>query len=304
MDSFLLNDDATVSAFAHWHHVLVPYCSQDLHTGQVRVPSADTFGLFFAGHLTFDAVLDALHGNLSAATDIILSGDSAGGIGVWPNLDHTARRYPRARVVGAPIAGFYFFAVPYAGPNATQSVLADFRQAAWPQHAHLWQSFVNPDCFAALSQPGSPLDPSACLLAAYSFPFVKSEAFVAEAQTDRVVLEAHDSVPHAHVGQPPEHAYITAWMVNMTRALQPLLAVGNTRNGVFNPSCYIHTDFHPTQPQIQGITFLQAFANFYFQQTDPHWYKLADDCGVWCNPTCPTAVSQAGTPPSPRGAGT
>ena len=150
MDAYLLNDDVRVSEFAQWHHVLVPYCSQDLHSGQVTAPTNATFNLFFAGHLIYEAVLDAMQAahNLSAATDIILSGDSAGGMGVWPNLDYTALRYPNARVVGAPIAGFYFFAYPYAGPNATQSVLADFRQAAWPQArlAGLWSGFGIAGC--------------------------------------------------------------------------------------------------------------------------------------------------------------
>ena len=50
--------------------------------------------------------LDASHG-LSDATDIVLTGESAGGIGVWPSLDALAARYTRARIVGAPIGGFY-----------------------------------------------------------------------------------------------------------------------------------------------------------------------------------------------------
>jgi len=53
---------------------------------------------------------------LTAATDIVLTGESAGGIGVWPNLDWLAARYPKARVIGAPIAGFYFFGEVHPRP--------------------------------------------------------------------------------------------------------------------------------------------------------------------------------------------
>ena len=34
--------------------------------------------------------------------------------------------FPSARVVGAPVAGFYFPAYPYTGVNHTNSVLAPF----------------------------------------------------------------------------------------------------------------------------------------------------------------------------------
>lgn len=90
----------------------VPYCSQDLHTGQVLAPSAATWGFYFAGHFIFEAIVADLRAKagLGKASDVILSGDSAGGIGVWPNLDWLAEQLPAARVVGAPIAGFYFYA--------------------------------------------------------------------------------------------------------------------------------------------------------------------------------------------------
>ena len=49
----------------------------------------------------------------SEATDVILSGVSAGGIGVWINVDYLQSLVPSARVVAAPVAGFYFYAYPY-----------------------------------------------------------------------------------------------------------------------------------------------------------------------------------------------
>lgn len=104
----------------------------------MRQPSNETWGFYFSGHLVLEAVLDALDAQgLTAATEIMLTGDSAGGIGVWPNLDYLAQRYPHARVVGAPVAGFYFYAYPYTGVNHTSSDLADFRPEAWPQYVLL-----------------------------------------------------------------------------------------------------------------------------------------------------------------------
>jgi hypothetical protein len=60
--------------------------------------------------LILDAVIDELKSsaNLSDATTVIWSGDSAGGIGCGGSVDHVAELLPNTRVVGAPIAGFYW----------------------------------------------------------------------------------------------------------------------------------------------------------------------------------------------------
>jgi hypothetical protein len=68
---------------------------------------------------------------LGAATEVILTGASAGGIGAWINANYLVGRVPpSARVTVAPVAGMYFFAYPYAGVNHTGSELVDFREAA------------------------------------------------------------------------------------------------------------------------------------------------------------------------------
>jgi hypothetical protein len=264
--------------------VNVPYCSQDLHSGMVTSPSPATYGLYFSGHLVFVAVIDALvkTTNISAATDIVLTGASAGGIGVWINVDYLKSRFPAARVTAAPIAGFYFDAFPYQGINHTSSDLADFRPAAWPVTYALWNAFADESCVAAMAST-----PWVCMLSNYSYPYIESEAFVVEAQTDQVVLLDHDWVPSQYVTLPPEQAYLAEWHANMTVALAPLMDPTNKRAGVFNPACFIHTDFFASAPLLSGLNYFQAFGNWYFQRTGPEGYKLADNCGITCNPTCP-----------------
>lgn len=86
-----------------WNHVMDPYCTQDLHAGQRTEANDDTFGLYFSGHHVLVATLDEMDkaaNSLKDATDIIVSGTSAGGIGVWMNVDYVAKRYPKARVTG------------------------------------------------------------------------------------------------------------------------------------------------------------------------------------------------------------
>lgn len=264
-----------------FNRVLIPYCSQDLWTGQRKNNSEETFGYYFSGHLIIDAVLTELenNANLKDAIEIIVTGESAGGIGVWPNVDWISERYVNARVVAAPIAGFYFFAYPYNGPGHTGNRLTDFSKSAWPSHYTLWQSFVDETCANALNEPGY------CILANYSFPFVKSNAFIIEAQTDQVVLLYHDWIPN---NQDPDWSndvkrYFSEWHDNMTIALEPSMSK-DSKNGVFNPACFIHTGFNLQSPLIEGLNFVQAFSKWFFNEVDK--VKLQDTCGILCNPTC------------------
>eukprot|EP00036_Acanthoecidae_sp_10tr_P008547 CAMPEP_0182915884 /NCGR_PEP_ID=MMETSP0105_2-20130417/598_1 /TAXON_ID=81532 ORGANISM="Acanthoeca-like sp., Strain 10tr" /NCGR_SAMPLE_ID=MMETSP0105_2 /ASSEMBLY_ACC=CAM_ASM_000205 /LENGTH=453 /DNA_ID=CAMNT_0025052783 /DNA_START=28 /DNA_END=1389 /DNA_ORIENTATION=- len=274
---YLTSGDAS-NPLADANRVFIPYCSQDLWTGQRRVASADTWGFYFSGHLVLEAVLDELdQQGLKDATRIILSGESAGGIGVWPNLDWLAHRYPLARVIGVPIAGFYFWAYPYEGPGHTQSGLADFREPAWPGHVALWDSFVDAECAAAIGA-------WKCVLANNSFPYITSEAFIVESNVDKVVTTAHDWVPG---GQDPNWsssvlAYFKEWAANMTVGLTPSMSP-SSKNGVFNPACFIHTSFGDSGPILEGKTYLQAFA----QWLEGSPVKLQDSCGILCNPSCP-----------------
>lgn len=277
--------------FCGWNHVFDPYCSQDLHSGQRTEVSDDTWGLYFSGHHILTATLDDLDkatngGNsLKDATDIILQGVSAGGIGVWMNLDYLAHRYPKARVTGLTIAGHYFYATYYNGTDHTDpGGMADFRESAFPSTYALYDAFVDVSCKKAHERQG--LSPSACMLSNNSFPYIESESFVVQAQTDQVVLTGHDCWPENHMYDSEEQAFMTTWHNNMTVALEPLMKADNPRNGVFAAACYTHTGFSSTKPLIEGLSYNQAFLNFYFNNTSPAQYKLSDDCGLMCNPTC------------------
>lgn len=286
---YLGSDDCSQNPeFCGWNHAYDPYCTQDLHSGQVTKPSDDTWGLYFSGHHVFKATLDSLDGavnSLKDATDIVLQGVSAGGIGVWMNLDYLAHRYPKARVTGLTIAGHYFYATYYNGSDHTNpGGMADFRESAWPTTYALYDAYVDQSCKAAYEHQG--LSPSACMLSNNSFPYIQSEAFVVQAQTDQVVLTGHDCWPENHMYDPEEKEFMTEWHNNMTVALGPLMQTENTRNGVFAAACYTHTGFTSAGPLINGLNYKEAFLNFYFNSTATEKYKLSDDCGLMCNPSC------------------
>lgn len=220
--------------FGSWTHVQLPYCSQDLHMGTRSSADASTFGLYFSGHLVLEAVLGQLDGlGLAGATDILLTGDSAGGIGTWPHADWLAARYPQARVSFAPLAGLYFNSFPYSGPNHTQSILASFSPEGIEALHQLYQPFLDADCAAAYAAQGA--SPSPCMLGNSSQGFVHSPVFVIEAQTDQVQLIDHDDLPPQYVSLPQEQAYIREWTENMTASLAHALSPAVKQSGAFFP---------------------------------------------------------------------
>jgi O-palmitoleoyl-L-serine hydrolase len=267
-----------------WNMVQIPYCSQDLWTGTVTVPSNETtFGLYFSGHWILDSVVrELLHGyDLDLATDVVLTGESAGGIGVTPNLDWLAEVLgSNVRVVGAPVAGLYYFADPYTGPGHTTSYLANFEESAWPGNAALWQSFVDKSCLDTLGAAWR------CVLANYSEPFIDTPLFFTQSLSDQVVLTAHDWVPGSLQPWDSVEPYIATWQHNMTVALD-VLNGGPKRRGYFGAACFIHTSFSPQAPLVEwngkNISFAQGFSEWYNGET----VQAMDHGGVFSNPTCP-----------------
>lgn len=57
----------------------------------------------------------------------------------------------------------------------------------------------------------------------------------------------------------------------------------DSKNGVFNPACFIHTSFGPESPLIDGVDYITAFTKWL---TTGAATKLQDSCGILCNPTC------------------
>jgi len=280
--------------FCTWNHVNQPYCSQDLHSGQRTEANDETYGLYFSGHLILEAMLDDLDlKGLKDATEIILHGVSAGGIGVWMNLDWLQARYTSARVTGLGIASHYFYATYYNGVNSTDpGGMADFRENAFPDTYELYNAYVNEDCKSSYISQG--LSPAPCMISNQSMEYIKSDAFVIQSQTDQVVLTGHDCWPEDYMYDEPEMTFMVEWHNNMTVALEPLMEKRNSKRGVFAAACYTHGGFSHSGPLINGKSMYDAFGSFYFKDrrgagvTPPSSYKLSDDCGVMCGTNCPS----------------
>ena len=93
-----VNDSATNPLTHDWNKVT--YTTY----GNQSVP------LYFRGHRNFLASIDYLiaNANLGLATEVILTGNSAGGLATYYHMDELSELLPHARVVAAPDSGFFF----------------------------------------------------------------------------------------------------------------------------------------------------------------------------------------------------
>ena len=85
--------------------------------------------------------------------------------------------------------------------------------------------------------------------------------------------------------------YMDEFAINQSVCLAGARAT-SSKDGLFNPSCFIHTAFDNTITIADDATggrvgYLEAFRNWFI---DGKSVKLADKCSdgkVLCNPTCP-----------------
>jgi Pectinacetylesterase len=82
-----------------WNVIYIPYCSGDLHGGAKRNVTVSGVGTQqFVGALNMKRLLQAIVPAFSSATDVLLTGVSAGGLGASMNAVAVQDAFPRLRV--------------------------------------------------------------------------------------------------------------------------------------------------------------------------------------------------------------
>ena len=71
------SDDAQTNPdFYMAHHIVIPYCTGDVHLGQITTPTAQTWGLYFSGHTNFVHIIQYLSDNMGllSAQHVLFTG--------------------------------------------------------------------------------------------------------------------------------------------------------------------------------------------------------------------------------------
>ncbi|WP_394848471.1 pectinacetylesterase family protein [Pendulispora brunnea] len=102
----IFNRGNSANPFADYNQVFVPYCSGDWHAGnqpQGNVPGVGPQQ--FVGYKNLDLFLDRIIATFPDASQVTLTGTSAGGLGVFYNASHVARRFGNVPMLAIPDSG-------------------------------------------------------------------------------------------------------------------------------------------------------------------------------------------------------
>ena len=316
LEPLIDGDSAQNPDFHTWNRVRVNYCTGDSHAGQRTGPSADTWNYWFDGHLNVQRVisdLKAKHG-LGNATHVLVSGESAGGIGLFVNIDYIASLLPDDVIIkGAPQAGWFFPEDPVATPKGagfpltfeakeiTHSTALPFNVSNGDPLQH---RYAPPACVAAQ------LNASYCFSAHNIYPHITAPMFIVENQYDTAQI-------YANYGRAPKHPktgkevaqkadYVSYYGTTMRNSIVPQIkAHGQTKakgkDGMFLPSCLSHalSTESTLAAQVsasnstQQVNWVEMVGDWYFERNKFASHLLIDDCkmtdGQPCNPNCPEA---------------
>lgn len=283
----VLSNDPNLNPFYDFNHVYIRYCSGDTHTG-TDGNGTSLLGFTFAGHLILEAVVRHLKATteIASAPQMLISGGSAGGIGVFNNLDWFASQFPKTKVKGLPEAGYFFspnivlYEEWILGINTPYGKIAADYLSTW------FNSYHDPDCVNAY-----PDNPKWCWLAGLVYPHVQTEMLIANNIFDSSQLQF---VGWINDGGTNSKGF-QAWFGNdvVTSISAQVAAPNKTKDGYWLPGCYDHTGnlCMGSQTKVQGYIFKQIVEDWYFEINKlPH--RLVDECWVSgkgpCNTVCPS----------------
>eukprot|EP01104_Vermistella_antarctica_P013868 TRINITY_DN4272_c0_g1_i2.p1 TRINITY_DN4272_c0_g1~~TRINITY_DN4272_c0_g1_i2.p1 ORF type:complete len:357 (-),score=50.57 TRINITY_DN4272_c0_g1_i2:413-1366(-) len=171
------------------NQVFVSYCSSDFWTGN----TTEGDGTFvFLGTEIVRSVFDDLSSAMSNADTVVLTGDSAGGIGVIQNADRVATYIPQsAEYFAFADSGFFQANAVYAAENCSTYDTCPMPQADAYGFA-LWNATSVDACVDALSAAGN--DTSMCLVGSVAYPYITSNLLIFQWQFDLAQLTFDNAV--------------------------------------------------------------------------------------------------------------
>ena len=241
----LMDNNASNPFGPDYNFVWIGYCDGSSETSDVSGPVAgpNNSTLWFRGRAILDAnlaELEASYGFLSTATEVIVSGTSAGGIATYLHASFIKSLVQKtARVVAVPDAGFFLAHETYGRPG----VFAWFETltAAYA----LWNSTLRGDASACVGALGA--GAASCLFPRYLYPFLSSldGIFVVQSMYDTANLGICYGLScdlPAGKCSAEQHAAIDAYALEIRDEVLTAVAHFGDRDGFFLSSCFQHEE--------------------------------------------------------------
>lgn len=241
----IMSNNASLNpTFHEWNKVFIHYCD-GASMGSSRVApiaTTDRAGkpalMWMRGRNCFNAVVHHLLTALKmdAATEVILSGGSAGGLAVFYNIDHLATLLPKGvRLTGFPDAGFFLDgAEESSGVHSYRNRFI----GADPVWNVTGSGGTNLRCLAAYPRS----EQWRCLMAPYIAEHIETPIFVMNSELDawqmgNILRAACIPTPSKQCTPAQSEslrAYSAMFRDNITRV------TAKPRNGAYIDDCYVH----------------------------------------------------------------
>lgn len=246
--------------------VQIHYCSSDQWTGDMAAtpdrPLGDISHWHFRGRAIVTAVFEELaQQGLASAQEVLLSGSSAGGMGVANTADDLRARLPAAmRMLALQDAGFGLIYPPYDPVTRRESTARPTPQeVSYTAGTLAWGGRGDATCDA---QAGDAAARAACHVPSETFPpgFVTTPMFIRQSQLDDVqtkrLIDPQDLSPPAN-----------AFRERFGAAMRATLAGLPSHFGVFSTHDSEHVVMNTTagwtQLAVDGTVLRAAFGAWY-----------------------------------------
>jgi len=259
-DGYFSEDPAVNPLMATWNKSLFIYCDGSSFSGNNQTVTVyKNRPLYFRGFMNLNAYLTNLketYPTFNTATDVVISGCSAGGLATFLHLDWWRDQFPSStKVVGLQDSGFFLDYQAY-GPALR-----------WVFNQMNCSDGVNQKCIQHYQE-----NSSSCIFAEHTSRYIETPIFHMQSKYDAwqviCILGKGDATSINQYG-------------NLLRKKLLRSSLSNYKNGAFLDSCYHHCGCWD-EISIKGQEVSKAFQTFYntgyFREIDESQYPC--DC---CN---------------------
>ncbi|XP_047126435.1 uncharacterized protein LOC105844922 [Hydra vulgaris] len=277
--------------FFNWNVVVLSYCDGGLFSGNRKkflIGKGKIF--YFQGRKILKVLIEDLYKkSLQSATDVVLSGTSAGGLAVVLQGDYMRHFLPKnANVRGLCDAGIFL--------DRSSSLGIYLARQQFKALYSLHKPILNKECLASFSRKEKFL----CLFPEYALKYLKLPIFLVNSLYDHwqlSELEGIQCVYDQSKCNTKQHDLILNFRNHMYSVLTKIKTFKKD-TGVFANSCLVHgqaiIDYTWSKVRINNSSIEDSFFKWFLDrnlQSDELRHFKAD-CKFPCNGTCPKVLAQ------------
>ena len=308
-----LSEDPSYNPHFHdWNHVFFVYCDSGSFSGDKEEPIVvHSKNIYFRGHRILLAVIKDLlkTKGLDKATDVLVSGDSAGAMTTYFHVEEIRSMMPATvkRFKAAPLSGVF---LDRPNVEGTYFVGPQLKRAIFDMQ----EGIVNEKCQATYTGNES----YKCLFAEYNLDFIETPLFVVNSENDDFALKCipmgapQTDITYSAFGNcsalpgwedcdaegqmicnSSQWEKLEEYIDAFRSIFENSTKLNQDGNGLFEYSCFPHNRESYElwdRVAVENTLLCDAVAKWFFSDNEPsskHFYK---DCHntqtTACNPTC------------------